>query len=420
MHKFKIIPIFLMVALTLALLAGCSSSSEPDSQPPAQAPAQSPVQSPAQSPAIQQETSPQDGVAAREPITLNIATAGDANMVDFFQDMIAPAFAEIHPHITLNIVGTGPGDDGSRAIHTMWEAQHRVGSRAWNIDVACVHESVMQQKIEGGLIEQFVSAISNSVYVNTPAAKMSLGFNIEGYAVPLFQSQIVLAYNPETVTNPPRNFDELESWIAANPNRFGYNGVTGGMSGVGFATAWVYTKSGDYEKIALSEYDESVIGSWLDIIRQLRALPVTYTQGNAGTLDMLNRGEIDMGPVWVDMLLLWQSDGRMNPNIKMLLPDPGMPGQPMYMVIGSGTAHSEAARDFVNFLADPAIQALYVVEKSGWNPGIDPTAVFAQASDEAIEMLFSDISAEEFARNGLAMPVGQFRTDLIRIFEETR
>ena len=32
---------------------------------------------------------------------------------------------------------------------------------------------------------------------------------------------------------------------------------------------------------------------------------VVITPGNAGTLDMLNRGEIAMGPVWVDMFYSW-------------------------------------------------------------------------------------------------------------------
>ena len=36
----------------------------------------------------------------------------------------------------------------------------------------------------------------------------------------------------------------------------------------------------------------------------------TLTPGNAGTLDMLGRGEIAIGPVWVDMFYSWQADGR--------------------------------------------------------------------------------------------------------------
>ena len=62
---------------------------------------------------------------------------------------------------------------------------------------------------------------------------------------------------------------------------------------------------------------------------------VVLTPGNAGTLDMLNRGEIAMGPVWVDMFYTWQADGRMSPKIKLTLPSPGLPGQP---IIGSNCA----------------------------------------------------------------------------------
>ena len=358
--------------------------------------------------------------AAPASITLNIATAGDTNMTEFFQNEIGPAFREKYPNVSLNIVGTGTGDDGSRAVYMKWDAQKAAGTKNWDIDVACVHESVMEEMIEKGLIVKYVPSISNSKFVNTPASKMSLGFNIEGYVVPLFQSQVVVAYNPEKVANPPKTFDELEAWIKANPNKFGYNGVTGGMSGVGFTTAYVYAKTGNYQAIAQSSYDEKVIATWPEIIKNLKALPVVYTQGNAGTLDMLNRGEIDMGPVWVDMLLLWKSDGRMNPNIKMSLPEPGIPGQPMYMVVASGSANVEAASQFCDFIADPAVQAKYVVEKYTWYPGVDPVAVFDYCTDNAKALLFTEITADEIARKGLAMPLGQYRTDLQRIFQEVR
>ena len=38
------------------------------------------------------------------------------------------------------------------------------------------------------------------------------------------------------------------------------------------------------------------------------------TPGNAGTLDMLNRGEIAIGPVWVDMFYTWMAEGKLPPN----------------------------------------------------------------------------------------------------------
>lgn len=401
--------IVVLAGLLAILLAACGESSPPaaGSSGAASSPSASP---PAAPPAP----------AGPKPVTLNIATAGDTNMTEFFQNEIGPAFKAKYPHISLNVVGTGPGDDGSRAIFTKWSAQKSAGAAAWDIDVACVHESVMKEMIELGLIEKYVPEIANAKFVTTPASKLALGNNVEGYVVPLFQSQIVLAYNPATVKSPPKSFDETEEWIRANPDKFGYNGVTGGMSGVGFTAAWLYAKTGAYEAIAQKPYEESVTASWPEILKELKALPVVYTQGNAGTLDMLNRGEIDMGPVWVDMLLLWKSDGRMNPDIRMLLPEPGMPGQPMYMTVASGSANSEAARLFCDFLADPAVQAEFVVGKYTWYPGVDPVAVFESCTQEAKALLFTEVTADEIAAKGLAMPVGQYREALQRMYEEAR
>ncbi|MCP6768749.1 extracellular solute-binding protein, partial [Klebsiella pneumoniae] len=84
---------------------------------------------------------------------------------------------------------------------------------------------------------------------------------------------------------------------------------------------------------------------------------VVMTPGNAGTLDMLNRGEIAMGPVWVDMFYTWAADGKMNPKIKLSLPAPGLPGQPMYYVIPAKAANVAIAKKFIDFAESPEVQA---------------------------------------------------------------
>jgi ABC-type uncharacterized transport system YnjBCD substrate-binding protein len=353
-------------------------------------------------------------------VTLNVATAGDTNMLEFFQEYIGPAFTARYPDIRLNVVGTGPGDDGSRTIYTKWKAQLDAGRSDWDIDVGCVNESIMADMIKDRVIEAYVPGIGNARHVNTRASEYALGTPVKNYVVPLFQSQIVLAYNPDRVSSPPKNFNELEAWIRANPNKFGYNGVVGGMSGVGFTAAWLYAKTGDYQTIAVGPYNGSITGKWNQVIKDLKDLPVVMTQGNAGTLDMLNRAEIDMGPVWVDMLLLWKSDGRMNPNIRMLLPEPGMPGQPMYMVVGSKAKNLEAARQFCNFIADPAVQAEFVVGKYTWYPGVDSTAVFEQCTPEARRLLFTEVTAEEIAQKGQALPLSDYMKEMQRLYAEIR
>ncbi len=361
-----------------------------------------------------------DSRKAAETVTLNFATAGDTNMLEFFQNYIGTAFTAKYPNIKINVVGTGPGDDGSRNIYTKWKAQADAKRTDWDIDAACVNESIMRDMIANKVIAQYVPGISNAKYVNTPASEFCLGTNVKGYVVPMFKSQIVLAYNPDKVKNPPKNFNELEAWIKANPRKFGYNGVVGGMSGVGFTAAWLYAKTGEYEIMANGPYDAKYTQKWPDIIKSLKALPVVYTQGNAGTLDMLNRGEIDIGPVWVDMLLLWKSDGRMNPNIRMLLPDPGMPGQPMYLVVAQNAKNAEAARLWCDFIADPAIQAEYVVGKYTWYPGVDSVAVFEKCSEESKRLLFSEVTAEEIAKKGLSLPLSDYMKDMQKMYAEIR
>ena len=45
----------------------------------------------------------------------------------------------------------------------------------------------------------------------------------------MFHNQIAIAYNPAKVATPPKSFDELAAWVKANPGRFGYNGIKGGV-----------------------------------------------------------------------------------------------------------------------------------------------------------------------------------------------
>ncbi len=409
MKRFRLPALLFAMLMMISTLVGCAQ--EPVA--PAPVATAAPESAKPAEPAVTPEPTP-------EPVTINFATAGDTNMMEFFQNMIVPEFNKEYPWITVNVVGTGPGDSGSKTIHTKLRAQLDAGKEKWDLDAACVNQSVMRDLIADGLIQKCVGELENAKYVNTPSSKNALGTPVEGYVVPMFQSQVVIAYNPSVVTNPPKTFQELEDWIKANPKKFGYNGVTGGMSGVAFTVGYVYYKTNQYETFSSGVYDAANEASWPDVIKELKSLPVVYTQGNAGTLDMLNRGEIAMGPVWVDMFYLWKSDGRMDPNMKMILPEPGLPGQPMYLVVSSKGEQAEAAKKFVDFIARPEIQAKYVVEKSTWYPGIDATAVFDVCSEEAKTRLFSEVTSEEISKKGLALMLSSYQADLLKQYEEIR
>ncbi|HOQ99488.1 MAG TPA: extracellular solute-binding protein [Anaerolineae bacterium] len=355
----------------------------------------------------------------QKQITLSIATAGDTNMEELQRNKFGPEFVKANPNVTINVVGTGPGDAGSQAVYTKLKAQKDAGTATWDLDVLIIHQSIMGQMINDGLALKYVPETSLAGSL-TPAAKNALGTDVDGYVIPMFSSQVAIAYNPDKVPNPPKSYAELVDWIKANPNRFGYNGVKGGMSGVAFTGGYLYWKTGKYEQLTKGPYDQALEADWVNIFSEMKALPCTITNGNNGTLDMLNRGEIDMGPVWVDMFVLWKNEGRMDPKMRMLLPDPGIPGQPMYVVIPAKSAHIAEAKKYAEFICSPEQQAKVIVEQQGWYPGIDPTKVLPNVSEEGKAKLFGDIPPEVLNKNGLSFPLAKYMSDFQAAYEEAK
>jgi len=345
-------------------------------------------------------------------------SAGDTNMHELQKGIFGPAFSKQFPNVEINAVGSGPGDPGSRVIFQKLKSQKDANVATYDIDVAIVHQSIMPDMIKDDLLAKYGPEISTYKLMTAANGKNALGFNVEGYVMPMFQSQVVLAYNPDMVKNPPSTFEELVAWIKANPRKFGYNGVKGGMSGTAFTTGWVYWKTGKYDTYATGSYDKGAQAGWPAAIKELKSLPVTMTTGNNDTLDKLNRGEIAMGPVWVDMLINMKNENRMDPKIKMKLIGPGLPGQPMYLVVTKKAAHYDMAKKYVEFITSPEQQARVVVERQGWLPGIDAKHVLPVVSAKAKEMLFGDVPPEALEKFGLVFPQQQYFKDLLTAYEE--
>src|SRR5690554_1543998 len=358
--------------------------------------------------------------AAADKVTINLITAGDQNMVDLFRMELGPLFTERNPWINLRVVGSGPGDAGSQTIVEKLMAQKRAGRDKWDIDVAVIHEIGAAQTVQEGLLKQYAPSAITYKYVTSATAKKALGVDVEGYVIPMFQSQTVLAYNPNYVKNPPESLEELVEWVKENPGKFGYNGIKHGASGVSFVASWLYWKTGKYDIYALTgPFEPKYMEDWDKAFADLQDFDnyVTMTAGNAGTLDMLSRGEIWIGPVWVDMFYSWMADGRMDPNFRLILPAPGMAGQPMYYVIPAKAANQEAALKFVEFATSPEIQAKYIVEKFNWYPGIDASYLRDYLPDAIWNKVFRDVTPDDLAEYALVFPIKNYYNAMMEAHE---
>src|SRR6266542_4278244 len=165
--------------------------------------------------------------------TLNVITAGDQNMVDYVNNYLGPKFEKLNPGVKVRAVGTA----------------------TWDIDVAVVHQRGAATMVNEKLLMPYRNDVAAGKLVSRDTAKNALGANVDGYVLPMFHSQIAFAYNPDLVKAPPKSFVELNEWVKKNPKQFGYNGVKGGMSGVGFVTAWVSANSGMADKLEKGPYD---------------------------------------------------------------------------------------------------------------------------------------------------------------------
>src|SRR5881398_463388 len=187
--------------------------------------------------------------------TLNVVTAGDQNMVDYVNNYLAPKFEAMNPGLKVRAVGTGPGDSGSQKIYEKLSAQQKANVADWDVDVAVVHQRGAATMVNEKLLMPYRNDVGAGKLVSRDTAKNALGANVDGYVLPMFHSQIAFAYNPDLVKAPPKSFAELNEWVKKNPKQFGYNGVKGGMSGVGFVMGWVNANSGIGNKLETGPYE---------------------------------------------------------------------------------------------------------------------------------------------------------------------
>jgi putative spermidine/putrescine transport system substrate-binding protein len=351
--------------------------------------------------------------------TLNVATAGDQNMVDYIKDYLGPLFEKTHPGVKVVAVGTGPGDGGSQKIFEKLDAQKKAAAAA-DFDVVVIHQKAAGTMVQDGLIKKYRDALPTGSLVTRESATNALGTDVSGYVMPMFHSQTAIAYNPDLIKNPPNNYAELRDWVKKNPKQFGYNGIKGGMSGVAFVTGWISAFGGDAAKLEKGPYDAATKATWDKAMADLKDFNqnVVITPGNAGTLDMLNRGEIAMGPVWVDMFYTWKADGKLPPTMRLKLVSPGMPGQPMYYAIPSKTAQDKLAAEFIALATSPDVQAEGIVKRFNWYPGIDAKNLEGKLDQAAWNQLFADIPPDTLAANGKPFPIGPYFNDILETYEK--
>lgn len=221
---------------------------------------------------------------------------------------------------------------------------------------------------------KIVSLIGQDAFVKLDTSKISNASGVKAqcavspeYSQPYRGTTVVLAYNADKVTSVPTTFDELVSWIKANPGRFAYNAPGTGGAGDSFARTTVYNFIKD--EAAMTSDDSKWEAQWDQGFALLKELhpymyksggSVVYPNKNQGALDLLAQGEIDMCPMWADMVLAQRAAGSIPDSIKITTIDPSFTGSVQSLSIPSFGSNSDGAYAFINYMLSADAQSVMV------------------------------------------------------------
>jgi len=305
---------------------------------------------------------------------IDMYTASDANISDFFNNILKPAFEAANPGLELNVVIARP----AAALDAVTQrALAALASKSDpQMDFIEQYEPMLPAGgIEADLWTDFSKAgLKNYGTINKLAIQTPFGMPYRG-------SQVLLAYDTTKLPKDkvPKTFADLVAWIKANPGQFIYNRPDKGGSGGNFVNRVLHEVSGrDPSKFKVDNFnqataDEMLGKAWALLSDLAPSLyqQGAYTAGNTASLQLLAQGAVTMIPAWSDQALQAIAKGVLPETTGLVqLTDLALCGGFSQAVIPTNAANHEASLKFADFLLTPETQAL-IIEKLGGFPGVD-------------------------------------------------
>jgi len=290
----------------------------------------------------------------------------DTNVLDFWTNFIKPRFEAANPGITMNLVDAGDGA-GLVAI-----AERALAAKQTQTDP---HADIFEEydprlpkgAIEAGLFVDFTKAgLSNYSRLNP------LTYDSD-FSLPLRGSQVLIGYDTTKLKpkDAPKNWDDLVTWIKANPEQFIYCRPDKGGSGNNFIQRAVYQANGlDPGKFTVDNFDAEKAKGMLEpaweILKDIG--PYTfgkggYTSGNTQSVQLLSQNAVTMITVWSDHALTSIEQGVLPETTGLVqLDDLALSGGFAHMAVLTNGVNRDATLKLCDFVLSDEIQQLVVTE----------------------------------------------------------
>jgi len=326
---------------------------------------------------------------AQKTVTINLYASGDVNVQSLWQDHLIPGFQSANPGVKVNFIFSEHGTQDGTTLARIGAA---VKQRKWpGIDL-----------VDGGLsntlaLDGLTQPVLKATAPNLKNANPDRLKPVRGAALPYRGSSVVLAYNSQFVSSPPKTLAALLDWIKAHPGKFTYNSPNSGGSGYSFAETVVdqtLPASTLTTMTATSNYDPSLESAWKQGLQTLHGLNQyvygdgVYPNGNQAVLDLLAKGQIWVAPVWSDQALSGLKAGTLPSSIKLTqVQSPSFTGGAAYLAVPKTAKNKTSVYKFVNYILSPAAQQQIVDVMAGF------PAINISLMGDAVKQKFEDVSA---------------------------
>ena len=304
--------------------------------------------------------------------TVEVIVGSDQNLADFWSNVVVPALQKELPDLAVNVT-VSDGNSGMMALADRALAALKTNSDPQVDVMEAFNPRNTVGGIEAGLWLDFSKAgLSNFDKLSKLAVDTPFGLPYRG-------SQVVLAYDSNKITTPPKTWEELTAWIKANPGQFIYNRPDKGGSGGNFVRRAIHEANGrDPSLFTTENFSKELAGKMLpgawEILKDLAPSLYqegSYTAGNTPSLQLLMSGVVSMVPTWSDQALSGLKSGELPPHIKLAqLQDLAFVGGYAYCTIPSNATHRESAIKLADVLISPAVQEQIVDQVAGF-PSIE-------------------------------------------------
>jgi putative spermidine/putrescine transport system substrate-binding protein len=337
--------------------------------------------------------------------TIRLYVSADTNILDLWEKTLVPAFNKEYPQYDVKVTFDRNGANDAQTLAKITAAV--ATKRDPGIDL-----------IDGGMTTTLGTSgllfpLTGNLLPNLKMVPKVLVTNGKG-GIPYRASTVLMAYNSKNVKTPPKSLADVLTWIKANPGKFTYNAPSGGGSGYSFVQTVLDSQlsASEVQKLQTAA-DKETQAKWnkgWEILRGLNKFTYgqngTYPTNNAGTLDLLAKGLVDLAPVWSDQIASAIKAGTMPKDIKYYgISGPSLTGGPAFLGIPATGKNRSAARFLVNWVLSPAAQNLIV---SGSMNGIP--VIPASKLDPVIGATVSDINIAAIRSPYLSPNAADLRT----------